>query len=184
MNELQNLSINWANGWWFSAVFMTVNIFVLAYFPKHFKLRVLKQADFTNITQRVCTALSFILFQFNIWYSIFIPIQFESRTFFIGLIIFLIGMAGYILALINYATTQPDKPVTRGIYKLTRNPQQIMSIILWIGIGVCLNSWLIVGSSLAQLILSYPNFLAQEETCLRKYGQSYQEYLNRTKRYF
>lgn len=184
MSILQYLSISWTNGWWFSACFMIVNIFILIYFPKHFKIRVLKRADFTNIIQRVCTFMSFLLFQFNIWYSIFIPIDFEAKFFFFGLIIFFIGMSGYILALVNYATTQPNQPVTKGIYRLSRNPQQIMSIVLWIGIGSCLGSWLIVGSSFAQLVLSYPNFLAQEQTCLKKYGQPYQEYLGRSKRYF
>ena len=184
MNILQHLSINWTNGWWFSAIFMIVNIFTIIYFPKHNKLRDLKRSDITNNIQRVCTLMSFLLFQFNIWYSIFIPIHFESIFFILGLIIFLVGMAGYIVALINYATTLPNHPVTKGIYRLSRNPQQIMSIMLWIGIGICLNSCLVVASSIAQLILSYPNFLAQEQTCLEKYGQPYQEYLNRTKRYF
>lgn len=107
MSIFENLSIEWSNGWYFSVIFMAVNIFTIVYFPKHFKFRVLKRADFTNITQRICTTVSFVLFQFNIWYSIFVPIHFNTKLFYVGLTIFTIGMGGYILALINYATTQP-----------------------------------------------------------------------------
>lgn len=59
-----------------------------------------------------------------------------------------------------------------------------MSVVLWGGVGVCLDSWLLVVCSIAQLILSFSNFWAQEQTCLKKYGQPYQEYLNKTRRYF
>lgn len=184
MNFYQHLSIGWTNGWWFSILFCLVNGTMIAYYPKHFKLRVLKQPDFGNLLQKGCSMLSFLLFQFTIWYSIFIPLQFQFQGFYIGIALFIVGMVGYITALSNYATTLPDQPVTKGIYKLTRNPQQLMSLTLWTGAGIALGSWLIVIACILQLILSYPGFIAQEQTCLKKYGQPYQDYLNKTRRYF
>jgi protein-S-isoprenylcysteine O-methyltransferase Ste14 len=184
MNFFQQLSIGWMNGWWFSALFMSVNISMIVFYPKHFKARVLKQPEFASIFQKSCSTVGFILFQGCIWYSIFIPVQFHYGRFFTGIILFAVGMSGYITAMLNYATTPPDEPVTKGIYKITRNPQQLMSILLWTGAGIVLGSWLIVIACVLQLILSYPGFIAQEQTCLKKYGEPYKEYLNRTKRYF
>lgn len=183
MNFFQQLSIGWTNGWWFSALFMIVNISMLIYYPKHFKIRVLKRPDYTNFLQRICSIVSFFLFQGCIWYSILIPIIF-NRGFYIGVVLFTINMVGYITAMLNYATTPPNEPVTKGIYRITRNPQQLMSILLWIGAGIALNSWFIVIACILQLILSYPGFIAQEQTCLVQYGESYREYLSKTKRYF
>jgi protein-S-isoprenylcysteine O-methyltransferase Ste14 len=184
MNFFQQLSIGWTNGWWFSALFMSVNISMIVSCPKHFKVRVLKQPDFASIFQKACSTVSFILFQGNIWYSMFIPMQFHFIGFYAGIILFITGMFGYIKAMLDYATTPPNEPVTKGIYTITRNPQQLMSMLLWTGAGIALGSWLIVIVCVLQLILSYPGFTAQEQTCLKKYGEPYKEYLSRTKRYF
>lgn len=184
MDFFQQLSIGWINGWWFSALFMLTNISMIAYYPKHFKVRVLKQPDFASTFQKLCSTISFVLFQGCIWYAVFLPLQLNFSGFYMGIIIFVIGISGYIAAMANYATTPANQPVTKGIYKITRNPQQLMSIILWTGAGIALNSWLMITACILQLILSHQGFIAQEQTCLKKYGQPYQDYLKKTRRYF
>ena len=184
MKFFQQLSIGWMNGWWFSVLFMFVNVSMIVFYPKHFKVRVLKQPEFVSIFQKTCSMVSFIFFQGTILYSVFIPLQFRFGGFYTGSILFITGMFGYVRAMLDYATTPPNEPVTKGIYTITRNPQQLMSMLLWTGAGIALGSWFIVIACVLQLILSYPGFKAQEQTCLKKYGKPYKEYLNRTKRYF
>ena len=184
MNVFHSLHLGLANGWWFTIIFMIVNLSMIMYYPKHFKLRVLKQPEFYNGFQKVCSTVSFILFQLVIWYSIFLPLQSGTVLFYIGIFLFISGLTGYIRAMYDYATTRPDVPVTKGIYKISRNPQQIMSAILWIGAGIALDSTLIIICCILQLILSYPGFLAQEQTCIKMYGQPYMDYIGKTKRYF
>lgn len=184
MNLFQNISIGWLNGWWFSLIFIAVNGLMIAFYPKHFKLRVLKQPKFSNRFGRICSAISFLMFQFTIWYSVFIPIKADSLLFPFGLLLYVVGLAGYVTAMSNYATTPPNQPVTKGIYRLSRNPQQITSILLWLGVGLMLQSNWIMLCALLQLPLSHYGFVAQEKTCIRQYGKPYIEYLRKSRRYF
>lgn len=183
LNNFECLSIALTNGWWFSLIFISINGFMIAIYPEHFKLRVLKQPEFENKYQRVCTIISFLLFQFSIWYSIFIPVIFDTISFYSGLLLYITGLICYITAMVNYASTSPDQPVTKGIYRFSRNPQQIMSILIWVGVGLMLQSYLIVICSLLQIPFSYPGFIAQEKTCIKKYGQPYIKYLKESRRY-
>lgn len=50
------------------------------------------------------------------------PLKVESSYFVVGLVLFIISFMVYIMSLIAYSTSNPDKPVTKGVYKLSRNP--------------------------------------------------------------
>jgi protein-S-isoprenylcysteine O-methyltransferase Ste14 len=183
MSIFQPVHLSFANGWWFTVIFLSINAGMIAYYPKHFKSRVLKQPDFDNKLQKVTSLISFILFQFVIWYSALLPLRFDTVSCYIGIPVFMLGLAGYIRAMYDYATTPPGQPVTKCIYRISRNPQQIMSAMLWIGAGLLLGEYVIIICCILQLILSYPGFLAQEQTCIKKYGQAYIDYMNKTGRY-
>ncbi len=58
------------------------------------------------------------------------PLKVDSIYFVVGLVLFIISFVAYIMSLVAYATSNPDKPVTKGIYKLSRNPQQISTILM------------------------------------------------------
>jgi protein-S-isoprenylcysteine O-methyltransferase Ste14 len=184
MNFFQPIHLGFVNGWWFTVIFLSVNFGMILYYPKHFKSRVLKCPEFDNKIQKTTSVIGFILFQITIWYSVLLPLHFDTVYCYIGICIFLFGLFGYIRAMYDYATTSPGVPVTKGIYKFSRNPQQIMSAILWIGTGIVMESYLIITFCILQLILAYHGFLAQEQTCIKKYGQEYINYMNKTRRYF
>ncbi|MBU4446584.1 hypothetical protein KJ656_16135 [bacterium] len=184
MEFIKDIQIGLLNGWWFSLCFLIVNWLMILNFPKHFKVRVLKRPDFSTYIQRITAFLGFAIFQGIIFYSVFIPIKFNGILFYAGLLIFISGIFGYSTALFNYATTDPKLPVTKGIYKYSRNPQQLMSSVLWIGAGLTMQSWIIVFACLLQLIIAYPGFIAQEQSCRNKYGQKYIDYMEKTPRYF
>ncbi|MDR0579048.1 MAG: hypothetical protein LBG21_00380 [Campylobacteraceae bacterium] len=183
MNLFQSIHLGFANGWWFAVIFLSVNFSMILYYPKHFKSRVLKRPQFNNKMQKITSIIGFILFQIVIWYSVLLPLHLNTAYCYIGICIFLFGLSGYIRAMYDYATTSPDIPVTKGIYKFSRNPQQIMSAILWIGAGISTGSYLIITFCILQLILAYYGFLAQEQTCIKKYGQKYINYMNKTRKY-
>jgi protein-S-isoprenylcysteine O-methyltransferase Ste14 len=134
--------------------------------------------------QEIIGIFNFFLFQGVVIIVIFIPLKMNLVTFITGGILFTISFFCYILSLVNYATSNPDKPVTKGIYRLSRNPQQIFTIFMWIGIGLLTGCILIILISIIQFITVYPTFKAQESFCLEKYGNDYSEYMDRTPRYF
>lgn len=184
MSFFPHFSINIANAFWFSLLFWISNLIVLWIYPSHYKTRVLKMPTFQKRFQKIVGTFNFCLFQGLIIMVIFMPIEFHTSHFAIGLVVFCISFVVYLLSLINYATSNPERPVTKGIYKLSRNPQQISTILMWIGIGFLTDCSLIIALCVFQLITVYPTFKAQESFCVEKYGNEYQDYMKRTPRYF
>lgn len=183
MNLIPEFAISWMNGFWFSLLFIITNLIIIKVFPKHYKKRVLAMPKFDNPLTQAIGIFNFILFQGLIIISIFIPVKYKSVFFIPGIVLFFIGYVFYIISLIDYATTNPDKPVVKGIYMYSRNPQQIMTIIMWLGIGLTMSNFLVLIICLIQVITVYPTFIAQEKYCIEKYGDAYCEYMNRTPRY-
>jgi protein-S-isoprenylcysteine O-methyltransferase Ste14 len=184
MTLLPELRISLANGFWFSLLFIATNILFLKAYPSHYKTRVLAMPKFDNKFLKIVGLINYILFQGLIFIIVFIPLKFDFFYFGPGLILFISGYIAYITSLINYASSDPDRPVTTGIYKYSRNPQQLSTMWMWIGIGMMSSSFLIILICLIQLITVYPTFLAQEKYCIQKYGKSYIDYMKKTPRYF
>ena len=183
MNFLPQFELSVTNAFWFSIVFIVTNIIMLKIHPSHYKKRVLSMPKFDNKLHQFVGMMNFLIFQGLIGLMIFVPVQFNFSFFIIGIVIFAIGYVLYVKALFDYATNQPEKPVTKGVYKISRNPQQIFTMVMWIGMGFITFSWLIVLLCLFQLILAYPTFIAQEKYCIQKYGEDYENYMKKAPRY-
>ena len=80
--------------------------------------------------------------------------------------------------------TQRGQPVTKGIYKISRNPQEFMIFILFLGICMTIGSWLALLILVLSKVFAHFGILSQERACLEKYGDSYKEYMKKTPRYF
>jgi protein-S-isoprenylcysteine O-methyltransferase Ste14 len=184
MEFLPHFSLSIHNAFWFSLLFWMSNLIVLKIFPNHYKERVLKMPKFQDGFQKIIGIFNFFLFQGLVIMVVFMPLKFNSVYFIIGLSLFVISFVGYMMSLQNYATGDPRKPVTKGIFKLSRNPQQISTIFMWIGIGFMTGCTLIIVVCMLQFITVYPTFKAQEAFCIQKYGEEYREYMERTPRYF
>jgi len=183
MQFLPQFNIGLNNAFWFSLLFIITNLIVLKIYPRHYKKRVLTMPKFDNLFHRIVGTLNFLLFQGLILLAVFIPIRFSLPFFWIGLVLFIIGYFAYVLSLINYATSNPEKPVVKGMYKISRNPQQITTIIMWVGIGFLTSCFLIIAICILQLFTINSTFIAQEKYCLNKYGKEYSEYIEKTPRY-
>ncbi len=170
------------NGWWFLLFFLIFNIILMKCFPLHYRIRILKLPDFSNgkllgIAYAACLNGAFV-------YSAFVSVKWHTIWFLIGLILFSLSACFFTNSLFHYANTDPSRPVTTGIYKYTRNPQQIFAALMWIGVGIATTSFIIILLCVLQLILAYPTFKAQEEYCLKQYGDEYRKYMKTVSRYF
>lgn len=104
--------------------------------------------------------------------------------FIIGVILALFGLAGLTIAMFNFKNTPFDQPVTTGIYKISRHPMSLTLTISEVGTCIAIDSWIALFVILLAKIPYHFINLAQEEFCIRKYGDSYREYMKRTPRYF
>ena len=87
------------------------------------------------------------------------------------------------LGIINFVTTRPFEPVTKGVYRISRNPVYFSEFLLDISIGIACTSWIFLLLGIVFIILANIVVVYEERFCLRKYGDSYQEYMNRTPRW-
>ncbi len=125
--------------------------------------------------------------QLAIWasniYSVFLPLKLDTAWFYAGLSTFLFGMVFTFLAGISLDATPTDRPATRGIYWISRNPIYLGCFLIYIGIGIACASWLFLLLTAIWIVL-YDILIAPEERwCLEKYGSAYREYMNRTPRW-
>lgn len=134
-----------------------------------------KRKDFTSVL-RLTIFISYI-------YSVFLPLKPRTYWFYPGLILYLVGMFIEIIALHNFMATPADKPVTTGIYRVSRNPMYIGEFLKCSGIGLACVSWIYMSLAITQIILWHHLVLLEEHECLEKYGRAYREYINKTPRW-
>jgi len=116
----------------------------------------------------------------SVIYSIFLPLKLGTAWFYVGVSIYLLGMLFNIVAEMNFRTTSIDKPVTKGVYRISRNPQLFGAFLAFIGISVACASWLFLLFTLAMIAAYNILVVSEERWCLEKYGIAYREYMNST----
>jgi len=134
------------------------------------------------------TKMAFFLFSKFIYfasvaYSVFLPLKLGTTWFYVGLPITLVGLAGSIVVLVNWANTPAGEPVTRGIYRYSRHPMYVTEVLLLFGISIASASWVFL---LFPIIIGVGAvyFIKMEEAfTIGHYGVAYREYMNRTPRW-
>ena len=116
----------------------------------------------------------------SVIYSIFLPLKLGTAWSYVGFSIYSLGMIFNIIAEINFRTTSIDKPVTKGVYRISRNPQLFGAFLAFIGISVTCASWLFLLFTMIIIALYNILVVSEERWCLEKYGTAYREYMNRT----
>ncbi len=124
-----------------------------------------------------------VIMPFSIIYSIFLPLQIGTAWFYIGLVIFISALVMSLMTTISFATTPVDKPVTSGIYRISRHPIYFSGFLLNLSIGIACASWVIMLCAILWIVFFHIVVPTEERFLLEKYGDSYREYMNRTPRW-
>ena len=143
-------------------------------------------SDFTaefSKTQRNALRSLHIIYLLSIIYSIFVPLKLGTVWFYAGLPIYLLGLISYAMVWVGFATTPPDKPVTSGIYRYSRNPMHLSQVLIYLGVGIATASWIFLLLSAVYMITPLLWVDAEERHCLKVYGDAYREYMERTPRW-
>jgi len=184
MQIIPEHSLGFFNAWLFSVTYGILSIGIMMLVPKIRRKRILTFPKFNTKFGKIYSGLALFVFGKGlIIYSIFIPLNLFSPFFYIGSFIYLVGMVSAIFAMWSFSKADLEKPVTKGIYKITRHPMQVMSIVMWIGVGIASENWIVIICSFLLAIVSYPSLKAQERFCIENYGEEYISYMNKTPRY-
>jgi len=116
-------------------------------------------------------------------YTAFLPLKLDTVWFYAGFLIYLLGIIVGFIAMINFNTTPVDKPVTEGVYRISRNPMYLGNFLIFAGTSIACASWVFLLLTMISVILSDREVIAEERWCLEKYGNAYREYMNRTPRW-
>ena len=183
MELLPTLELRWLNGWIFILIFYSVFGILLKILPKEAVIRLYDEEGWTKF-QKVMAKTSKVFGILIIILQIFTPLKIESLEFIIGVIIFSLGTFGFIISILNFRDAPLDKPVTSGLYRISRNPQMIMLDLVGVGISITIGSGMTIILIIFGQSFSHFRIQGEEKRLLEQYGDLYREYMKKVPRYF
>ncbi|HYK35447.1 isoprenylcysteine carboxylmethyltransferase family protein [Alloacidobacterium sp.] len=117
---------------------------------------------------------------------------FESRiASWIGVLLCLAGLMLLLLSLISFGQSfrvgidpdQPDKLITTGVFAFIRNPIYVAFGLVLLGQFLVFPSWIFLVYLFAGIWLFHRQVAREEEFLRMRYGEIYEEYCDRVRRY-
>jgi protein-S-isoprenylcysteine O-methyltransferase Ste14 len=166
--------------------------FILPWIPSFFinrevvnkRMGKIKWSEFSKTVKIGYIITQGIIVPFTIIYSFFLPLKLSTVWFYVGLPISILGIIMPFISGVSFATAPLDKPITTGVYRITRNPEYFSVFLQYLGIGISGLSWIFILCAVVWIISFHVEVVQSEEPSLiKKYGDAYREYMNRTPRW-
>jgi protein-S-isoprenylcysteine O-methyltransferase Ste14 len=183
MELMPDLHIGWLNGWLVIALLGLTDVTLFLLFPKKVVKRLFNRSGWSQqqraftIAGKLCALICLILITLA-------PLKIGSLVFIIGSLLIVLGLIGLVKALFDFMNTPLNEPVTRGLYRISRHPQIVMSSLVLLGACIAIGSWLALVLLIVPRFMEHLGIVAEEEICLKQYGDAYHTYLKRVPRYF
>ena len=185
MELIPAIEIGWLNGWILLCLFYLIFCVFLITFPKNVRAKLFYYDRVRwSKKQRVFYVVGKMTILFYIVLIIFSPLKIGTNLFLTGIILFVLGQVGFIIALSNFKNMPHNQSATKGLYSISRHPQVMMLFISGIGICLAIGSWLALFILIISKFLGHFRIITEEEACLEQYGDSYRAYMQRVPRYF
>ena len=185
MEFFPELELGLLNGWILLCVWIAIQGLSVIVLPKDVRSRLFEfDRSSWSKNQRVSFASGKLFGLAFLTLAALTPIEPDTIEFIIGVGIYIIGVSGLFSTLRSFGNTPLDQPVTRGLYKYSRHPQLFMLLIIGVGISVALGSWVLLLLRVSAFGLEHAGVIAEENECLRRFGEPYKEYMDRVPRYF
>jgi protein-S-isoprenylcysteine O-methyltransferase Ste14 len=169
-------------GWILLLIEWSIPILTLSLVSREIRGRLLDRANFSK-KQKKFLIFSKIFSLILLILIFFTPLSLNSLEFYIGMITFIIGSFFQINAIVSFIKTPMNKLVTTGMYKVSRHPQDTSIFISYIGICLCIGSWVALLILFIGHIFKHYSVLAEEEECVELYGEAYKKYMEKIPRY-
>lgn len=177
------LGIGWLNGWILLVFEFLIEGSLLLVFPKDVVSRLFDRSGWDK-KQRLFTIVGKVFSLICLVLIVLTPLKVNPNLFIAGLVLYGIGIIGLVVAMLNFRGTPPDQPVTRGIYRISRHSQIFSLFIIFLGVCMMIGSWQAMLALLLSKLFQHFGILAEEQVCLKRYGESYRAYMERVPRYF
>ena len=183
MELFPRLQLGLANGWIPLVLFYTIFGFLMARFPKEVVERLYDRSGWTG-QQRTISSIGLPFALAGMVLIVLTSLKIGQPVFYIGFLLYVLGLSGFILALINFKNTPFDEPVTTGIYRFSRNPQWVTFALVLVSCAIVVGSWIALLLLGVRIVFNHFRILGEEKGCLEQYGASYQAFMDRVPRYF
>lgn len=182
MEIFPDLELGLFNGWLLVATFYLVFGILLILFPRQVVARLYDRPRRKGgaMVRRILGVLLVLAW---LVLTILTPLR-RGLVLAVGLAFYAGGLVGFVTALLNFAGTSVHEPVTSGLYRISRHPQQFMISMAFLGISIAMGSWIALGLMGIGVLGGHVKVVEEEKACLEKYGESYREYIERVPRYF
>ncbi len=181
MYLFENLQIGVLNAWIGPVIAWGNLLFLFMINPRAIR-RLNDMSWYSKRDKMASTGTMVLMFAIMIT-TIWVPVLYGSICFYVGVSFFLLGVIMNLLALYNYGTTPINKPITKGMYRISRHPLYLCWTIMLIGICISTASWLLIILTILYHIPSHILILGEEKYCRKKYGRSYNRYTRNVPRY-
>jgi protein-S-isoprenylcysteine O-methyltransferase Ste14 len=179
MSYTPALQIGFLNAWLFIVPYLLVT-YGLTFLVVDRKAALFIWPEYTD-TEKRAMPVSMSVLLLLIIYSVFLPLKLGTMWLVVGLIIYLLGMLFLLLATFGFSKTSTDKPVTTGVFRYSRNPMYFGFSLIYVGTGIATASWLVLVFALVfAVVQNYLMIPPEERMCLKKFGESYQTYMDET----
>ena len=177
MSYIPAFELGWWNAWIFIVPLM---VYWFAGIKFLFSKRMPDSPPLKSRKDRFISNFLVVTMFFSFFYSIFVPFKLGTIWFYIGLLFYIGSSVLIIVALINFATTPMDKPVTRGVYRFSRNPMFIAFFLFYFSIALACISWVYLLITILFILIMLYLSPFEEAITLGHYGKEYKEYMKKT----
>lgn len=115
---------------------------------------------------------------------VFTPLKIGCPVFPVGAVVYFVGFALEMSSLYYFRKTPVGQPVVNGPYRVSRNPQWLGLFLVLLGLAIAAGIWLYIGLVVLAGIIYHKQILDEEKVCIKKYGESYRDYMKHIPRYF
>jgi protein-S-isoprenylcysteine O-methyltransferase Ste14 len=182
MELFPELSLGWFNGWIALALLVLTDGILFLSAPKPVVARLFDRSGWSR-RQRIFTIIGKLVTLVGLVLIVFTRLKVGTPVIVIGAVVVLCGLAGVIQSVTDFRNTPLDQPVTRGLYRISRHPQIVAAGLVLLGASIAIGSWAAVILWAVAHLFSHWGILAEEEACLKQYGDAYRAYMKRVPRY-
>ncbi|MBN1920981.1 MAG: DUF1295 domain-containing protein [Anaerolineae bacterium] len=183
MEVFPELKLGLLNGWLFLGALVLVDGICFLVFPKAVVKRLWDRSGWER-KQVIFTVMGKVAALVCLVLIVLTPLKIGTTVFAVSVVMAAVGLIGVALALIHFRNTPFDQPVSQGLYRISRHPQIVMASAVLLGACIAIGSWTALIAFFIARALSHFGILAEEEACLKQYGEPYQTYMQRVPRYF
>ncbi|MEW9095325.1 MAG: methyltransferase [Clostridiaceae bacterium] len=116
-------------------------------------------------------------------YLCFLKITTDSYWFYVGLVIYGLGVLLCLVSVSNFAKPAENGINLKGLYWISRNPMYVAYFIYFLGCVLLTQSLILLVILLVFQISAHWIILSEERWCIKKFGEEYINYMNKVRRY-